>query len=152
MVQITIRNAVLDDATALAGLSHTLGYRASILEVRARLLPIKDSNDNCVLVACAADGTVVGLVHVFLALRIESDTFAEVGGLVVAEDQRGQGIASGLMSAAENWAMARGVNRMRVRSRTTRTAAHAFYQDLGYTMTKEQKVFEKTLKHGDVES
>ena len=152
MLQITIRNAVLDDAAALAGLSHTLGYPASTHKVRARLLPIVDSNDNCVLVACAADGTVVGWVHVFLALRIETDEFAELGGLVVAEDQRGQGIASRLMRTAENWTIARGVNRMRVRSRSTRTAAHAFYQNLGFTKMKEQEVFEKNLKQDDEES
>jgi GNAT superfamily N-acetyltransferase len=141
-----IRNAVLDDAAALAGLSHTLGYPSSTQDVRVRLLPIMDSKDQCVLVACAADGTVTGWVHVFLALRIETDEFAELGGLVVAEDQRGQGIAGRLVRAAEHWAVARGVNTMRVRSRSTRTAAHAFYKNLGFTKIKEQGVFEKNLK------
>ncbi len=89
---VTIRNAVLDDAAALAGLSGTLGYPASVQDVRERLPAIADCENDCVLVACTADGLVVGWIHVFLAHRIETDRFAELGGLVVAEDHRGEGI------------------------------------------------------------
>lgn len=144
MPKFTIRNAILDDAATLAGLSFILGYAGSTQEVRARLLPIMDSNDHCVLVACVADGTVTGWVHVFLSLC--TDEFAELGGLVVAGNQRGQGIASRLVRVAENWAIARGVKRLRVRSKSTRTAENAFFQDLGFTKIKEQRVFEKNLK------
>lgn len=143
---IMIRNAVMDDAAALAGLSDTLGYPASTQEVRERLPEIADSDDDCVLVACTAEGTVVGWIHVFLARRIETDRFAELGGLVVAEDHRGEGIAGKLLAAGEGWAIARGVNRMRVRSRSTRIGAHAFYKDSGYTRIKQQEVYEKALK------
>ncbi len=145
MGQITIRVATPEDAPALAGLSDTLGYPASVQDVQQRLVPIMASPDNRVLVACSAAGAVVAWIHVVIANRIESDTFAEVGGLVVAEDQRGQGIGGRLLKAAEEWAIGRGVGRMRIRSRTTRTAAHAFYGDSGYARIKQQEVFEKRL-------
>jgi GNAT superfamily N-acetyltransferase len=152
MLEITIRDARVEDASSLAGLSRTLGYPASTEEVLARLLPILASENDCALVACVSDGSVVAWVHVFLTHRIETDRFAELGGLVVAEDQRGEGIGASLMAAAEDWAIDHGVNRIRVRSRSTRVIAHSFYQGLGFTRIKEQGVFEKTLKRGETES
>ncbi len=145
MPQFTIRNAIPDDAPALAALSPTLGYPSSPQDVRERLEPITRSHDDSVLVACMPDGSVAAWVHVFLARRIETDMFAELGGLVVAEDRRGMGIASGLLKAAEEWATARGAARIRVRSRSSRADAHAFYRQRGFTLVKEQHVFEKNL-------
>jgi GNAT superfamily N-acetyltransferase len=152
MATVSMRNAVFEDAAALADLSTTLGYPAATKDVQERLLPIMTSEDNCVLVVCTGDGSVVAWVHVFLTLRVESDKFAEIGGLVVAEGQRGQGIGGRLMAAAEHWAIGHGVYRMRVRSRSSRSAAHGFYRDLGFTRIKEQEVFEKTLTKAEKES
>jgi hypothetical protein len=59
MPQFTIRNAHLEDAATLADLSHTLGYPSSTGKVLARLLPILASEDDCVLVAYVADGSVL---------------------------------------------------------------------------------------------
>jgi GNAT superfamily N-acetyltransferase len=91
------------------------------------------------------DGSVAAWVHIFLARRIEADMFAELGGLVVAEDCRGMGIAGTLVKAAEKWATTHGATRIRVRSRSTRTGAHLFYTHQGFTRIKEQEVFEKIL-------
>ncbi len=43
------------------------------------------------LVAEDKDKNVIGWIHVFIAVRIESETFAEIGGLVVNENIRGYG-------------------------------------------------------------
>ncbi len=145
MPQFTIRNATPDDAAALADLSRTLGYPSTVQDIRTRLASITGSRDDSVLVACMPDGSVAAWIHVFLARRIESDLFAELGGLVVAEDRRGMGIARALLKAAEAWATARGSTRIRVRSRSSRTGAHTFYRQYGFTRIKEQEVFEKTL-------
>ncbi len=145
MQQFTIRNATLDDAAALSELSGTLGYPSSTREVLDRLEPITRSQDDSVLVACMPDGSVVAWAHIFLARRVEADMFAELGGLVVAEDRRRMGIAGALVTAAETWAAARGATRIRVRSRSSRTGAHAFYSKRGFARIKEQEVFEKIL-------
>ena len=50
-----------------------------------------------------------------------------------------------LVRAGEEWARQRGFERMVVRSRTTREAAHRFYLREGYEPTKTSAVFTKTL-------
>ena len=145
MDPIDIRSATTDDATALAELSTQLGYPTSTLQSEDRLRTILNSDEQVVLVACLTDGSVVGWVHVFLAHRIESDSFAELGGFVVAEQHRRQGIGRYLLMAAEEWVNSCDVERLRVRSRTSRVDAHAFYEKYGFSRTKEQHVFEKPI-------
>ncbi len=88
---------------------------------------------------------VVGWAHVFVHALVESDTFAEVGGLVVDERERGQGIGKGLMSRVERLARARGARNVSLRSNVIRKDAHAFYEKLGYQIIKTQFAFRKTL-------
>ncbi len=97
-------------------------------------------------VAENADGQVVGWVHVFEAVRVESDGFAEIGGLVVAQNWRGLGAGARLVAAAERWASDNGFDTMRIRSRTERGGAHGFFERLGYTCSKSQRVFERTVQ------
>jgi GNAT superfamily N-acetyltransferase len=146
MAQVKIRNAVIDDAPALADLSTQLGYPTRALQSANRLDAILGSKEQVVLVACLSDGSVVGWVHVFLTLRIESDPFAEVGGFVVSEQHRGQGIGRSLLEEVEAWVIRHGIKNLRVRSRSTRIDAHAFYQRLGFTKTKNQTVFDKPIQ------
>jgi GNAT superfamily N-acetyltransferase len=101
-----------------------------------------------VFVACTA-GKVVGWVHVFLALRVESDQFAELGGFVVSRKYRRSGIGRQLLAAAEEWVVSRGVAKLRVRSRSDRNDARVFYEKLGFSTTKVQNVFDKPMKSGE---
>lgn len=140
-----IRHAVSEDSAALAELSAELGYPSSAEQTASRLVAILSSDEHLVLVAGLADGSVIGWVHVFLALRVESDPFAELGGFVVTEQYRGQGIGRSLLHAAEEWVAGRGIGKLRVRSRSTRREAHAFYERLGFSRTKEQLVLDKSM-------
>jgi N-acetylglutamate synthase-like GNAT family acetyltransferase len=145
MDQVEIRNASIDDVAALAELSTQLGYPSSPQQASARLAAIVRSSEHLVQVACSPDGAVVGWVHVFLALRVESDPFAELGGFVVTQQCRGRGIGCSLLEAAEMWAGRQGAKKLRVRSRSTRGDANAFYERLGFTQTKEQHVYDKAI-------
>jgi ribosomal protein S18 acetylase RimI-like enzyme len=49
------------------------------------------------------------------------------------------------MNGAENWARERGVSMVRLSSTVARTAAHRFYENLGYTKIKTQHSFIKPL-------
>lgn len=149
MTDVAIRTAVEGDSRALAELSVQLGYPTSNAQALERLRSILYSDEHLVLVASQSDGAVIGWVHVFLALRIESDRFAELGGFVVNENHRNRGIGRMLLRAAEEWVVDRGVAKLRVRSRSTRQDAHAFYERLGFRSTKQQHVFDKPMVTGD---
>ena len=145
MTRMEVREAEMRDAPALSELSSQLGYEASIGEIEVRLRTIAASQENQVLVACLDDGTVVGWIHVYIAVRVESNPFGELGGFVVAENHRRRGIGSALLGAAETWLTARGIETLRIRSRSTRVEAHAFFQHAGFSMTKEQRIFDKRI-------
>ncbi len=140
-----IRVATLDDAQAIAGLCSQLGYPTTPPQSAARLTAVVRSDGHAVLVACLSDGLVVGWAHVFLALRIESNTFAELGGFVVAEAHRGLGIGRALLAAAEEWCVEQGVFKLRVRTRSGRVDARAFYEGFGFALAKKQHVYDKRL-------
>jgi GNAT superfamily N-acetyltransferase len=140
-----IRIATMSDAAAIAELSNQLGYQTSAQQSETRLGSVLVSIDHAVFVACV-DGAVVGWVHAFVARRIESDAFAELGGFVVAESHRRRGIGRRLLKRAEEWALAQGVTKLRVRSRSDRDDARASYENLGFSIKKEQRVFDKPLR------
>jgi uncharacterized protein YcbX/GNAT superfamily N-acetyltransferase len=139
-----IRPAGLDDAPALARLSTQLGYPQSESEARRALQRIRTEASGEVLVATEG-GEVVGWIHVLLAPRLESGTYAEIGGLVVDAASRGRGLGTRLVEAAEAWAGERGAPTIRVRSNVVREEAHRFYSSRGYDTIKTQAVFRKTL-------
>lgn len=151
MPELTIRAAVENDAASVALLSAELGYPASTEETKGRLTPLLASDRNAVFVAQSSDGLVVGWIHVFVARRVESGPFAELGGFVVRDGYRGRGIGRRMLAAAEAWALAQGVGKLRVRTRTTRKAAPAFYRRLGFASSKEQTVFDKRIAEHDPE-
>jgi len=91
MDAVDIRSATVDDSSAIADLSTQLGYPTLPIQSANQLGVILDSKEHVILVACLADGTVVGWVHAFLAFRVESDPFAEIGGFIVTEEFRGRG-------------------------------------------------------------
>jgi GNAT superfamily N-acetyltransferase len=64
---------------------------------------------------------------------------------VVDEQHRRQRIGETLMRRAEQWARDAGYREVSLRSNITRTGAHAFYQRLGFALTKMSHVFWKAL-------
>ncbi len=103
------------------------------------------SDEHLLLVAEAADGRVVGWLHLFVALRVESGAFAEIGGFVVTAAFRGQGVGREMLSAAESWVSGHGLSTIRVRTRSERRDARRFYHKLGFIQSKSQQVMDKLL-------
>lgn len=141
---LIIRPALRTDAVRLAELCAQLGYSTTAADLLPRLEELL-SDDDGMLFAAEQSGAVIGWVHVLRVCFLESAPFAEIGGLVVDAAARRCGAGSALMAAAEDWARARGINRVRLRSNTIRTEAHAFYQARGYRVAKSQYTFEKEL-------
>jgi GNAT superfamily N-acetyltransferase len=142
---IRIRKARRDDATRIAQLSGELGYPASAEEIGARLRQLTPAAKHAVFVAESPDAGLIGWVHVSMSHLLESDTRAEVNGLIVAEGQRSAGAGAKLLQAAEEWARTRGCKDMNVRSNVIRERAHKFYEAHGYEQYKTQKAFRKLL-------
>ena len=139
-----IRPIEEEDAVAAAVLCMQLGYSTDAAAVLVRMRQIAGDPNRAVLVACM-DGEVVGWIDLSVEYHLQSEPAALIGGLVVAEFARGQGIGLQLCKAAEDWARSRSVARLRVRSRVIRERAHAFYLRDGYARVKTSAVFEKSL-------
>jgi len=141
----TVRAMTAGDAERVAALSGELGYPSTPEQIQARFRAVQERTDASVLVAADASGRVQGWVHVYGRYHLESDRTAEIGGLIVASECRGQGIGRSLMSAAEAWARERGYGQVRLGSNTLRADAHRFYLDLGYTIAKSHYRFQKPI-------
>lgn len=143
---LRIRPAQHEDAPVIAALAGQLGYPTPPEKARARLKALAEDDRHAVFVAVEADGGVVGWIHVYLCPLVIADLEAEIGGLVVDQAHRSQGIGARLVHAAEDWARSRGCQGLTVRANVVRQRAHAFYQRLGFREVKLQRVFHKSLR------
>lgn len=89
---------------------------------------------------CESDGQLLGWVHAFVAQRLASAAFMEIGGLVVGEAARRRGVGKVLVKRVREHAREHGMT-VRVRCNVTRTDSHAFYRDIGFDLLKSQQVF-----------
>jgi GNAT superfamily N-acetyltransferase len=144
----TIRPAKDQDAAALAALSGQLGYPSSPADILSRLQQIRPLPDHAILVA-ERDGAVSGWLHVQTRRSLETPEYGEITALVVDERLRGQGVGAELVAAAATWASRQGLPVLRVRSNVVRERTHSFYEKLGFSLSKSQKVFAKDLPRGN---
>ena len=113
-MELSIRNAELNDFESIAELSKQLGYNTNNFVMQKRLAEILKSDGNCVFVAVYNE-KIVGWVHGFYTQRIESDAFVEIGGLVVNENYWKRGIGKMLVEVVGKWAKSRNCKTLRVR-------------------------------------
>ncbi len=83
-----IRRATTDDASDISQLSKQLGYSTFEADVFESLNTLLSSNNHIVYAAFLSNGKIVGWIHVFKAHRVESGSFAEIGGFIVSETFR----------------------------------------------------------------
>ena len=144
---LSVRRARLDDAPRLTELSAQLGYEVSQEQLRSQLEIAQQKPDNIILVAELA-GKVVGWVHCYIRHLLTDPVNMELGGLVVDEECRSQGVGAMLVQHAEVWAREMGAQAIFVRSNIKRERAHQFYLRNGYMILKTQYTFHKFL-NGD---
>lgn len=137
-----IRQAQITDSADIARLSSQLGYETLESEVEERLAYLLGDDDHAVFVMEGESSRIMGWVHVHGRHLIESQSFAEIGGLVVDERDRRKGIGKQLMRECEEWARTKGYEEVRLRSSGLRKDAHEFYKRIGYINVKWQEVFE----------
>lgn len=133
VVDLTIRDAELSDAAALAALMGELGYETTAVEMSARFETILFDARYRTLVAildnqlCGMIGTVAQPSHE------HNDLSGRIVALVVSKLMRRRGVARKLVAAAERDFAKRAVTRISLTTRLTREEAHQFYEQLGYT-------------------
>jgi len=140
-MQISIREANFEDAAAITLLSEQLGYSPSVLQTQTNITAIKGAEDNVIYVA-VVDHKVVGWIHIFTTIRLESGMWAEIGGLIVDKEHRGLGIGKMLVDKSKDWCRLKNITMLKVRCNTKRQEAHLFYENIGFAELKQQKVFE----------
>ena len=137
-----IRPLTLDDAATLVPLCEQLGYPSSEADIEARLRRILARRDHAAF-AAEIDGRIAGWIHVHESLTVESDPYAEIGGLIVGSGVRRRGVGRALVDEARRWAREAGFHALYVRSNVVRPESHPFYEGLGFRRTKTSHVYRR---------
>jgi GNAT superfamily N-acetyltransferase len=141
--EVTIGEMQPEHAEAVSALVTQLGYQRSPAQVRAWIEELgRAGRGQAAFIAMVEDG-IAGWIEISIERHLQSPPFALIGGLVVKEGARSRGIGRQLCARAEAWAWDRGVETLRVTSRSTRADAHRFYLRDGYREVKTSLVFEK---------
>ena len=136
-----LREISVHDAVQITSLSHQLGYTLDVEETSSQIRDVVSHMDHCAFVAIHEEN-IIGWIHAFIALRIESRPYVEIAGLVVDEKYRGRGAGKALVEKIKTWAVEKNIRCVRVRCNTVRKEAHHFYNKLGFALSKEQKIFQ----------
>lgn len=128
-----LRPARPEDAGAFVDLLAQLGYPDTGTFIARRLVEQLAHPDAWLRVAVEGN-RVLGFIslHFMPQLALAGD-FCRVSYLCVGEGERGRGIGEVLLAAAEQEARQRGCDRMELHCDQRRTAAHRFYERLGYS-------------------
>jgi len=143
-MEIHLHKIAPEYAPDVQRLSEQLGYPLSVTEIENNIKEVMNAEDHTAFIAFH-NGKVVGWIHAFKCVFLESNPFIEIGGLVVDEEHRGKGVGKKLIEKIREWSMAKDVHCIRVRSNVKRKEAHQFYLNNGFTEVKEQKVFQADL-------
>lgn len=126
-----IREAAPGDVEAISSLLGELGFPSSPQEVDERLGVMQGA----VLVA-VSQGTVVGVITTnIMSVLHRPKPVGRLSALIVSKQERGEGVGSALVSAAEKMLKQRGCGLVEVTSNFRLEEAHSFYKRIGYEAT-----------------
>lgn len=135
-----IREMKVRDLPWVAPLLAELGYPVGISELQERFCKLDAAS--AVSFVAERKGHIGGWIHLTRRDTLLGPSRAEIIGLMVKADARGQGVGKALVAAGLTWSRGKGVARMRVTSNLKRTDSHPFYRNLGFTLTKESAVYD----------
>ncbi len=133
------------DANAVAGLTRQLGYDVTAEQVAGRCERLASTPGSVALVA-ETDGRIVGWVQALDRVLLQWKRVLEIGGLVVDQDRRGEGVGALLVDAVAQWARQDGHTAVFVRSNVVREGAHDFYPALGFEHWKTSHTYVMELE------
>lgn len=144
---MNFRKATLADALEIARLTKQLGYSCTLEEAQRRIAAIAGCPDHLLLV-CISDereGRIDGWLQACASITVQCGFRVEIVGLIVDAGERKKGVGSLLVAQSEKWAASIGSDRVRVRSNLQREESHRFYEEIGYSETKTQVVYQKEI-------
>ncbi len=134
-----------EDSPAVAQLTRQLGYEVTGEEIAYRYEAISGAPGSVVLVA-ESDGRIVGWVQALDRVLLQWKRVLEIGGLVIDQDRRGEGIGAQLVDAVAEWARNNNHSTLFVRSNVVREGAHDFYPALGFSHWKTSHTYVMELE------
>jgi len=138
LTNFTIREAISSDANAIWQLNcDEMGYQYSLDDTVLNIARLLSSNADKIFVA-VSDDLVVGYVHANDYDLIYAPHMKNIMGIAVSSDYKKRGIGRALLQYVEDWARETGASGIRLVSGATRTEAHTFYRNCGFTGSKEQ--------------
>jgi predicted N-acetyltransferase YhbS len=140
--EVQIREIAKEDYKSIAELTNQLGTNVLSNTVSDQIVEIIKNPDHFAFVAIK-DKRIVGYIHCFNAIRLTSKPFKEICGLIVNNVERRNGIGKLLVQKVES--LDNDSGKIRVRCNSKRELAHRFYANLKYSLSKQQKIFEKEI-------
>jgi predicted N-acetyltransferase YhbS len=143
MDNILIRKATVEDAFGISSLiKDSMGYYNPPQIIRENLQRLENLKTDYVIVAVYND-EIIGLAHAENYDSLYSLPLKDLMSLAVKTEFQNRKIGKKLMAEIEKWAVETGRSGIRVLSSSDRTAAHGFYQTIGYKFEKCQHNFYK---------
>ncbi|MDT8990945.1 GNAT family N-acetyltransferase [Curvibacter sp. APW13] len=142
---VQVRDACVDDASAISALLTSLGYPGTENLVPAKIALLCSHPDARLLVAVDGD-QVLGVVslHFVPQLALAGD-FCRISYLCVGDGARSRGVGAALVAQVEAMARERGCDRIELHCHSRRVDAHRFYDRQGYE--ESPKYLMKLLAH-----
>jgi len=141
---LPVREAIPGDVPSLTRLIQQLGYPLSESVVSANLLKLLETKQETILVAVHEE-EVIAWIGMMQTVQLTTGPMAEITGLIVDAAWQRKGVGRLLVEKAKEWSRKRNLPVLRVRSNLRRSDAHDFYNGLGFTTLKDQRVFETRL-------
>jgi GNAT superfamily N-acetyltransferase len=139
-----IRPVQTSDYSGLLPLLEQLGY-PNTMEVVERYCTSRQDWPTHIILVAVAHNRLVGLMELAIMSYLHSGVHGEIISIVVDEQHRGKGLGKALLLYADDWFRARGIGDVCVRSRSSRTQAHQFYQKHGFVLSKTSHFFRMSL-------
>jgi GNAT superfamily N-acetyltransferase len=139
------RRAAVSDAAEIARLAAQFGYAVLESDARRRLEVLGAMPAQYIAVVPVSLERIGGWIQAQRTLVLTAGERVEITGLVVDAAARRRGIGGLLVEAVQQWARAQRVAQIVVRSNVQRDNSHLFYLALGYSRSKTQHVYGKTL-------
>ncbi|AFM42892.1 acetyltransferase [Desulfosporosinus acidiphilus SJ4] len=106
-----------------------------LTQQRGLEMMLQNTGDRCVMVAESQQQIIGMCTAQTLVSTAEGGIAAIIEDLIVEEIWRGQGLGKKLLSAVEEWAITRGVNRLQLLADRNNTAAIGFYNNVNWQRT-----------------